>query len=82
MKKCNRLISHLAFPIDYSIISTNRPTTTKMFNYFVKCCNIISLPFYSLFVTVRSTQKNTVLGMATSMFTSGGPARHCGFKRI
>ena len=28
MKKCNRLTSHLAFPIDYSIISINRPTTT------------------------------------------------------
>ena len=28
MKKCNRLISHLAFPINYSIISIlNRPTT-------------------------------------------------------
>ena len=27
MKKCNRLISHLAFLIDYSIISINRPTT-------------------------------------------------------
>ena len=25
-KKCNRLISHLAFPINDSIISVNRPT--------------------------------------------------------
>ena len=31
MKKCIRLISHLAFPIDYSIISINRPTTTFLY---------------------------------------------------
>ena len=29
MKKYNRLISHLAFPIEYSIISINRPTTNE-----------------------------------------------------
>ena len=29
MKKCNGFISYLPFPIDYSIISINRPTTNE-----------------------------------------------------
>ena len=29
MKKCNRIISNLAFPIDYSIILINLPTTSS-----------------------------------------------------
>ena len=34
------------------------------------------LTVYSLSYEVRSTQKNTVLGMEMSMFTSGGPQIH------
>ena len=36
MKKGNRLISHLAFLIDYSIISINRPTTSYYMRALVK----------------------------------------------
>ena len=36
MKKCNQFISHLAFPIDYSIISINRSTTTWASEAFEK----------------------------------------------
>ena len=38
MEKYNRLIRHLAFLIDYSIISINRPTTSN-FIIFLKLLN-------------------------------------------
>ena len=52
MKKCNRLISHLAFPIDYLIISINRPTTnSKHFKIeFIKQKFSEELKDFSVFV--------------------------------
>ena len=40
MKKCSRLISHLAFPIHYSIISINCPTTNS---YIISINMVIKL---------------------------------------
>ena len=47
MKKCNRLISHLAFPIDYSIISINSPTTNQNRQFTFPRFQYLNLIYFS-----------------------------------
>ena len=50
MENRNRLISHLAFPIDFSIISINRPTTSynhillQALVYFITAATVAQIP--------------------------------------